>query len=225
MFAYESSEELFKWCKIPPAELPNHPQAKVKLRIVPTPQAMYEEFAAALLEEVKTNNAAGRPTRWILPCGPRGQYPIFIERVNRERISLKNVHIFHMDDHLDWQGRHLPLDHPFCYQGWMTRNFYDPIDKQLNVPLEQRHFPRASALDEMAEKIQAVGGVDHHVRGHRVPWPYRLQRATALALVSYQQGAVSQLHHARSAPERRHAGGAGAIARREGARTSCHPTW
>lgn len=187
MFSYESSEELFKWCKIPPAELPDHPQAKVKLRIVSTPQAMYEEFAAALLEEVRANNAAGRPTRWILPCGPRGQYPIFIERVNCERISLKNVHIFHMDDHLDWQGRHLPLDHPFCYQGWMTRNFYGPIDKQLNVPLEQRHFPRATALDEMGEKIQAVGGVDSTYggigyRGHiafneppRSPW-YRISK-------------------------------------------------
>jgi len=185
MFAYTSSEELFKWCKIPPEELPGHPQAKVKLKIVPTPQAMYEEFANALVEEVKANNAAGRPTRWILPCGPRGQYPLFTARVNRERISLKNVHVFHMDDHLDWQGRHLPLEHPFSLEGWMRRNFYGPIDPELNVPPAQRHFPRVSQLDEIAAKMKEVGGVDSMYggigyRGHiayneppRSPW-YRI---------------------------------------------------
>lgn len=187
MFAYEDSEELFRWCKVPPEELPHHPQAKVKLKIVPTAQAVYQEFADNLVDEVKANNTAGRPTRWILPCGPRGQYPIFIQRVKRERISLKNVHVFHMDDHLDWQGRHLQREHPFCYEGWMTRNFYGPIDEDLNVPVGQRHFPRVSALDEMAETTKEVGGIDSTYggigyRGHiafneppRSPW-YRISK-------------------------------------------------
>lgn len=185
MLAYKNSQELFEWCKIPPEKLVGHPKAKVKLKIVPTPQDVYRVFADTLFEEVKTNNAAGRPTRWILPCGPRGEYPLFIERVNRERLSLKNVHVFHMDDHLDWQGRHLPLDHPFSLQGWMRKHFYGPIDPALNVPDEQRHFPHISRVDEMAEKIAAVGGVDSAYggigyRGHiayneppRSPW-YRV---------------------------------------------------
>lgn len=182
MLAYANSKELFAWCKIPPEELPSHPKAKVKLKIVPTPQDVYRAFAGTLLEEVKGNNAAGRPTRWILPCGPRGEYPLFIEQVNRERVSLKNVHVFHMDDHLDWQGRHLPLDHPFSLQGWMLKNFYGQIDAALNVPEEQRHFPHISRVDAMAEKIAEVGGVDTMYggigyRGHiayneppRSPW-------------------------------------------------------
>jgi len=185
VWAYKNSEELFTWCKIPPEQLPTHPQAKVKLKIVPTPQEMYRVFADTLIEEVKRQNAAGLPTRWILPCGPRGQYPLFIERVNRERISLKAVHIFHMDVHLDWQGRHLPLDHPFSLKGWMLKHFYEPIDPALNVPEEQRHFPSIYRLEEMAEAIAKVGGVDTTFggigyRGHiayneppRSPW-YRV---------------------------------------------------
>jgi len=185
VLAYKNSQELFEWCKIPPEELVGHPKAKVKLKIVPTPQDVYRVFADTLCDELKANNAQGRPTRWILPCGPRGEYPLFIERVNRERLSLKNVHVFHMDDHLDWQGRHLPLDHPFSLQGWMRKHFYGPIDPALNVPDEQRHFPHISRVDEMAEKIAAVGGVDSAYggigfRGHiayneppRSPW-YRV---------------------------------------------------
>jgi len=185
MPAYDSSEQLFQWCKIPPHELPSHPKAKVKLKILPTPQDVHANIANTMLEELKANRNGNQPTRWILPCGPRGQYPIFAKTVNRERISLRNLHVFHMDDHLDWQGRHLPMDHPYSYQGWMTRNFYDQIDPALNVPQEHRHFPNIARLDEMAEKIRAVGGIDSvfggiGYRGHiafnespRSPW-YRV---------------------------------------------------
>lgn len=185
MQAYETKQELFEWCKIPAADLQTHPKAKAKLRIVASPQMVYQEMAEAMIEEVMENNRKGGPTRWILPCGPRGQYPIFAERVNRERISLKNVHVFHMDDHLDWQGRPLPLDHPFSYQGWMNRNFYGAIDPGVQIPLGQRHFPDVRALDEIAEQMREVGGIDTvyggiGYRGHiayneppRSPW-YRI---------------------------------------------------
>ena len=187
MSAYESSQQLFEWCKIPAEELPGHRHAKVKLRVLPKPSDVYQDIAATMVDEVKRNNEANRPTRWILPCGPRGQYPIFAEAVNRERIDLKNLHVFHMDDHLDWQGRHLPLDHPYSYQGWMNRNFYGSIDSSLKVPLEQRHFPNISRLDSFAGEIRQVGGIDTvyggiGYRGHiafneppRSPW-YRVSK-------------------------------------------------
>jgi glucosamine-6-phosphate deaminase len=187
MHSYDSSEQLFRWCKIPPEELPTHPEAKVRLRILPTPAAIYEDLANIMVDELKHHNELKKPTRWILPCGPRGQYPLFSARINRERISLRDLHVFHMDDHLDWQGRHLPLDHPFSYQGWMTRNFYDSIDPALRVPNEQRHFPNVSRLDEMAGEMKKVGGIDSvfggiGYRGHiafneppRSPW-YRVSK-------------------------------------------------
>jgi glucosamine-6-phosphate deaminase len=182
MSVYETPQQLFEWCKIPAQELTNHPKAKVPIRILPTPADVHREIAETMLEEVKANNAAGKPTRWILPCGPRGQYPTFIDTVNRERISLANVHAFHMDDHLDWQGRHLPLEHPYSYEGWMTRNFYGKVDPELNIPLAQRHFPSVYAIDAISEAIYKVGGVDSvfggiGYRGHiafneppRSPW-------------------------------------------------------
>lgn len=187
MSAYESSQQLFEWCKIPPEELSHHPNAKVNVRILPKPADVYEDIATTMIEELKLNNAANKPTRWILPCGPRGQYPIFAQRVNHERISLKNVHVFHMDDHLDWQGRHLPLDHPYSYEGWMGRNFYGCIHSDINVPVEQRHFPNIARLDAMAEAMKQVGGVDSvyggiGYRGHiafnespRSPW-YKISK-------------------------------------------------
>ncbi|HLE15442.1 MAG TPA: hypothetical protein VI776_11880 [Anaerolineales bacterium] len=182
MPSFINHQELFEWCRIPPDDLENHPQARFKLKIVPTKDDVYRWAAQEMLAEVRQNNAAGRPTRWILPCGPKGQYPYFIQWVNEQRLSLKNVHIFHMDDSLDWQARPLPLYHPFSYEGWMRRNFYDPIEPALNVPENQRRFPDVYDLDGLSRGIAALGGIDTvfggvGYRGHiafneapRSPW-------------------------------------------------------
>ncbi|MCJ7622623.1 MAG: hypothetical protein MUO76_03900, partial [Anaerolineaceae bacterium] len=112
---------LYEWCQIPVDKLENHPDLKMKLKIFDTKEEVIQWAADDLIKEVKKKNEEGKPTRWILPCGPTKQYPIFADVVNQERISLKNTHIFHMDDLLDWQTQLLPLDHPLTFQGWMRR--------------------------------------------------------------------------------------------------------
>ncbi len=154
------TKTFYEWCRIPVDQLENHPSAKIKVKVMEKPEDVLQWAARDLADEVKHNNEQGKITRWILPCGPTGQYPIFAQIVNKERISLKNLHVFHMDDFLDWQGRHLPLDHPLCFKGTMTRIFYDPIDKELAVPLEQRHFPSIYDIDGLSKAIEAVGGID-----------------------------------------------------------------
>lgn len=176
------TKKLFEYCRIPVEELETHPEAKVKVKIFDTPDEVHRWVARDMVEEVKRNNANGLPTRWILPCGPTRQYPYFIQYVHEEKVSLRNVHVFHMDDMLDWQGRHLPLEHPFCYEGWMKRNFYAPMDPDLAIPESQRHFPSIYDLEGISKAIEAVGGVDTTYggigyRGHiafneppRSPW-------------------------------------------------------
>jgi len=153
-------QEFITWCQVPTEELEGHPQAKVPIRVLPSRDDVFRQFARDMIEEIKMHNVAGEPTRLILPCGPRGQYAYFAKMVNEEQISLKNVHIFHMDDFLDWQGRPLPLDHPLGFQGWMERNFYGAIAPEYNVPPDQRHWPDVYHIDRISEAIQEVGGVD-----------------------------------------------------------------
>ena len=153
-------EKLYEWCQIPVNKLEDHPDLKMKVKIFDTKEEVLQWAAQDLIDEVVKNNAAGKPTRWILPCGPTGQYKIFADIVNKEGISLKNVHVFHMDDLLDWETRPLPLNHPLSYQGWMRRAFYDPIDPSLAIPEEQRHFPTPFDIDSVSRAIEACGGTD-----------------------------------------------------------------
>lgn len=154
-------EKLFSYCRIPPEELVNHPDSKVKVTVRETVADCMKLTGEMMADEVIANNAAGKPTRWVLPAGPMEQYPFFIDRVNKERISLKNVHIFHMDDFLTWESRTFPLDHPyFSLEGRMLNKFYAKIDKDLLMPESQIHFPRVSDMDAHDKAIEAVGGLD-----------------------------------------------------------------
>jgi glucosamine-6-phosphate deaminase len=155
-----NKEKLYEYCRIPPEKLIDHPASKVKLRVSDTVTDAMKLTGKMMADEVIANNTAGKPTRWVLPAGPMDQYPIFIERVNSERINLKNVHIFHMDDFLTWESRPYPLDDPYSLQGRMLKNFYAKIDKDLLMPESQIHFPQISDMDAHDKAVEAVGGLD-----------------------------------------------------------------
>ena len=136
-------EELFKWCSIPADQLESHPASKVKLTIRDTRQEAMRIAGNMMADEVIRNNAAGKPTSWVLPSGPADQFDTFINRVNTERISLKNLTIFHMDYVLDFNSRVYPLgDYYESAHGRMLYRFYNKIDPELNVPESQRIWPR-----------------------------------------------------------------------------------
>lgn len=155
-----NEDKLYSYLRIPVDELERHPDAKVRIKIFKEKDKVYRWVAEDMLTEVKKNNEQGRATSWILPCGPTKQYAYFTKWVNEQKVSLRNVHVFHMDDNLDWQGRHLPLNHPFSYEGWMRKNFYDPVEVELTIPEEQRHFPSIYAIDEISQAIEELGFVD-----------------------------------------------------------------
>jgi glucosamine-6-phosphate deaminase len=156
-----NKETLYKYCRIPVDELENHPDSRIKIKIFDQSTQVMEYAGNMMADEVIANNREGQKTRWVLPAGPNEQYRYFIERVNRERISLKDVHICQMDESLDWNCRPYPLDHPyFSGEGRMNRIFYGRIDPELNVPEDQRHIPRINNLDAIDETIEKLGGLD-----------------------------------------------------------------
>src|SRR5690242_3680810 len=105
--------------------------SRYPLEIFDTKQALYEHIARFMADQIAANNAAGKPTRWILPIGPKAQYPILARLTNEKKLSWKNLWLFHMDDWLDWQGRPLPVSHPFSLRGYAQKHLYDLIDKSL----------------------------------------------------------------------------------------------
>lgn len=148
-----TTQELYKWCKIPYQELENHPQDKVPFRLCKDSEEMGRIMASELIDEIKIAAQARRTFRAIIPCGPSCWYKPFTDIVNREKVSLKHFVVFHMDECLDWQGRELPANHPYCFKGFMEKHFYDPVDPELSVPEENRKWLSPHTIEEIKESI------------------------------------------------------------------------
>jgi len=130
---------------------------------------IYQYFAEHMRNLIVSNNAKGKETSGIFPYGPYQQYPIFIEMVNRERISLANVNFFFMDEYADINGVEIPADHPLSLRGQLFKIF-ETIDKELLPDFSKVVFPSATNLSKLKGWIEAkhldvcYGGVGVH--GH-----------------------------------------------------------
>ena len=153
-----SADELARLMELPVGALRR--RAKIPFRLVAGHASLIADIAHSIVEEIRSRNLRGEPTRLILPVGPVAQYRQVVEISNRERISWKNVHTFNMDEFLDWQGRPIPLTHPLSFKGFMRREVFGRLDVELRIPESQQFFPHPFRIDEISEKIRVVGGID-----------------------------------------------------------------
>jgi glucosamine-6-phosphate deaminase len=148
-----TAHRLYDWCKILYSELENHPLLKIPFRLCEDSAEMGQLMARELVDEIQANNEQDQVTRAIIPCGPSCWYQPFTDLVNREQVSLGKLIVFHMDECLDWQGRELPRQHPYSFRGAMEQQFYEPVAPELAVLKQNRHWPNAHNVEEIAARI------------------------------------------------------------------------
>lgn len=146
-------------------------RAAIPFRLLPGIPAVIADFARSIAEEIRQHGERGEPCRLILPVGPVAQYPILVEITNRERLSWRDVHVFQMDEWLDWQGRPIGPAHPLSFEGFLRRQLFERIDADLRVPESQFHVPdpfRPDAISEALARVDGAsvcfGGIGYH--GH-----------------------------------------------------------
>lgn len=156
-----SCEQLDKWCKYSAEEIEKMDGLNADLRVRSSTAEFYRDVADLMAEELIANNAKGLLTKWIVPAGPIDQWEYFIERIHKERISLKNLWIFMMDEYLDWEARLIPEDAPYgSLHAVMKKNVFSKIDPELMCPPEQIIFPDPQNLDYYDNKVAEMGGID-----------------------------------------------------------------
>ena len=104
---------------------------KFPLIIMKDNAEVFKSMADEMADTIVEHNAKGEKTVFICPVGPVGQYPYFVDRVNSEKISLKNVWFINMDEYLDDNKEWVSIDHPLSFRGFMKRTVYDKINPEL----------------------------------------------------------------------------------------------
>ena len=133
---------------------------KMKLICMEDNAAVFYQMAKQMTEEILANQEKNRRTVLICPVGPVGQYPYFVDMVNEQGISLKNVWFINMDEYLDDDRKWIPADHPLSFRGFMDRVVYSKIRADLVMPPEQRIFPDPEDVGQVPKLIEELGGVD-----------------------------------------------------------------
>jgi glucosamine-6-phosphate deaminase len=155
---------LLEWCRIPAAQLPDHPGLRIPYKQVDNSEEMGQLMAEDLAEVIDENNRKHLPTRAIIPCGPKCWYAPFANLVNTRSLSLSSLHVFHMDECLDWQGQLLPVNHPYNFRSFMEEHFYGGIKPGLAVPDKQRYWLSPESMATVKAAIDA-GPIDITVGG------------------------------------------------------------
>ncbi len=146
-------KSIVDWCRIPLERLPPPEETRIPYRIVNDSEEMAGLMARELADAIMQSSRAPDGLRVILPCGPNSWEEPFCRLVRSDRISLRHVMVFHMDDCLDANCRTLHPDNPFNFRSHMDRFFYGQIPEELNVLKINRHYPSPSNIEEIRTKI------------------------------------------------------------------------
>lgn len=132
----------------------------IRVEMLETDEDLYHDMARTMLNKVAENDAAGRHTAFILPVGPVGQYRRMARICNLERISLRNLISFNMDEYLDDEGNWLPIEHPLSFRGHMKRSFMDLMDPELAPDRDNIIFPDPHDPQALTQRLEELGGAD-----------------------------------------------------------------
>jgi glucosamine-6-phosphate deaminase len=121
---------------------------------------LYEYLANEMVKEFRKAEKKDGKTAFIMPVGPTQPYRIMAEKINAERISLKNCVFFFMDEYCDENDQLIPTTHPLSFRGQIGPLFFDRVDNELLMPEEQRIFPTPENLDKLPQWIEEAGGIE-----------------------------------------------------------------
>lgn len=134
--------------------------SKLPIAVMEDEAAVFHAMAVEMVSEIRRKNESGERTVFICPVGPVGQYPYFVDMVNREDISLKNVWFINMDEYLTAEKQWIDIDDRLSFRGFMSRFVYSQIRPELVMPENQRIFPCPGDEGAIQELIGRLGGVD-----------------------------------------------------------------
>lgn len=121
--------------------------------------ALNRKIAREIAGRIRTNNEAGRETTMILPVGPI-DYTFLAEICNAERIDLRGLRVYMMDEYVGEDGTVIPEDHPLSFRRYMKESLLDGLDEDLGMDMEQISFPDAATTEELSREILEMGGVE-----------------------------------------------------------------
>jgi glucosamine-6-phosphate deaminase len=145
---------------IPRSRITDHPNPDFHISVIDEAGDFYRAFANDLLGRIRASQNASAPLVIILPVGPVPQFDIAARVINAERLSLRHVHTFNMDEYANEDGQTAPITWAGSFQNAMWASFFGKIDEELRPPLTNIHFPTTNVISSYSSMLEDLGGAD-----------------------------------------------------------------
>ena len=114
-------------------------------------------YLAEALEYIEAWRQASkdRPAGICGPIGPTEQLPLVAQLVNALELDLRHAHFWGMDE---WylNGKEVPIEHPLSFERADRELCFDRIRRDLRMPEQNLHFPKADNLADYSASFDAV---------------------------------------------------------------------
>jgi len=132
-----------------------NPDFRVKLEI-----DVHVNFSIDLFQRIRMSDVEDKKLVLILPSPENAVFLSVVENLNKFRVSCRNVHVFFLYEYANEAGDVAPWESPYSRAGHFMRYFYNRLDGELRMPLEQIHFWTRENTAVYSDLIAAEGGAD-----------------------------------------------------------------
>lgn len=103
-----------------------------------------EFYLAEALEYITTwqRSTSDNPVGICGPIGPTEQLPLVSRIVNELKLNLANAHFWGMDEWYE-NGKEVDILHPLSFERAVRLLCFDRVEKKLQIPENNLHFPKA----------------------------------------------------------------------------------
>ena len=121
---------------------------------------VHNYFAIDLFQRIRLSDVQDKKLVIILPSPENAVFISTVEALNKFRVSCRNVHVFFLYEYANEKGQVAPWQSPYSRSGHFMRYFYERLDAELRMPMEQIHFFTNENWKVYSDLIAAEGGAD-----------------------------------------------------------------
>ncbi|MBN1574627.1 MAG: glucosamine-6-phosphate isomerase [Deltaproteobacteria bacterium] len=154
--------ETEKLMSIPAAELARgiNIGGDIPVTIVKYDEALSQNFARTMADEIEKNNNTDKKTSFILPVGPKGQYEPFVNIAIDEGIDLSRSSFFFMDEYLTDDDRYISTNHPLSFRAFVEETLTKRLTGRAGFDPKSVHFPNPADVGAYGNLIEDSGGIE-----------------------------------------------------------------
>ena len=121
---------------------------------------VHNYFATDLFQRIRMSDVQDKKLVIILPSPENAVFISCVEGLNKYNVSCRNVHIFFLYEYANEKGEVAPWESPYSRSGHFMRYFYNRLDGDLRMPMDQIHFWTKENTETYSDLIAAEGGAD-----------------------------------------------------------------